>query len=255
MSTVTSRVALVTGGASGIGKATAAALASEGHRVMIVDLDAARGESAAEEIGASFLQVDLSTRAGCRCAINHTASELGPVQILVNNAGFQHIDSIEDFPEDVWDRLHSLMLTAPFLLMKYSWPGMREAGWGRVVNISSVHGLIASPFKSAYIAAKHGLIGLTRAGAIEGGEQGITVNALCPGYTFTPLTEGQLDDLARSLNVSREEALEQSLLAPAAIKRALQPSEVADLVAYLTSEKASGITGAAWTIDLGWTAR
>jgi 3-hydroxybutyrate dehydrogenase len=255
MSTTASRVALVTGGASGIGKASAAALAAAGHAVMIVDIDAERGEEAAGEIDASFVRADLSTRDGCRQAIDQTTSKLGPVQILVNNAGFQHIDSIEDFPEDVWDRLHALMLTAPFLLMKYVWPGMREAGWGRVINISSVHGLIASPFKPAYVAAKHGLIGLTRAGAVEGGEQGITVNAICPGYTVTPLTDGQLDGLARSMNVSREEALVQSMLAPAAIKRGLQPSEIADLVSYLASEKASGITGAAWAIDLGWTAR
>ncbi len=249
------RVALVTGGASGIGRACAAGLARDGHRVMIADLDQQRGETSAAELGVSFIRADLATREGCRSAIDETVRELGPVQVLVNNAGFQHIDSIEEFPEDVWDQLHALMLTAPFLLMKYAWPGMREAGWGRVVNISSIHGLVASPFKPAYVAAKHGLIGLTRAGAIEGGPQGITVNAVCPGFTRTPLTEGQIDDLARSMNVSPEEALEQSMLAPAAIKRALEPDEVADVVCYLASDRAGGVTGATWQIDLGWTAR
>jgi 3-hydroxybutyrate dehydrogenase len=249
------RVALVTGGASGIGKATAAALVNDGREVMIVDINQEQGEAAANEIGAHFLRADLSTRDGCRTAIDFTTEQLGTVQILVNNAGFQHIDSIEDFPEDVWDRLQALMLTAPFLLMKYVWPGMRKAGWGRVVNVSSVHGLIASPFKASYIAAKHGLIGLTRAGAVEGGEQGITVNAVCPGFTRTPLTEGQAEHLARSMNVTPEEAIEQSMLAPAAIKRALEPEEVADVIAYLASDRAGGITGATWQIDLGWTAR
>lgn len=253
--TESQRVALVTGGASGIGKATAQALADTGHNVMIADINQNEGEEAAAEIGCSFAQADLSTREGCRETIDQTADHLGNVQILVNNAGFQHIDSIEDYPEDTWDRLQALMLTAPFLLMKYAWPGMREAGWGRVVNVSSVHGLIASPFKASYIAAKHGLIGLTRAGALEGGPQGITVNAVCPGFTRTPLTEGQIDDLARSMNVSPEEALEQSMLAPAAIKRALEPQEVADVICYLTSERAGGITGATWQVDLGWTAR
>lgn len=253
--TETQRVALVTGAASGIGKATAKALVEAGHRVMIVDINQNDGQAMAEELGAGFLQSDLSTRDGCRDTIDQTTRQLGPIQILVNNAGFQHIDSIEDYPEDTWDKLHALMLTAPFLLMKYAWPGMREAGWGRIVNVSSIHGLVASPFKASYIAAKHGLIGLTRAGALEGGPQGITVNAVCPGFTRTPLTEGQIDDLARSMNVSPEEALEQSMLAPAAIKRALEPEEVADVICYLASERASGVTGAAWQVDLGWTAR
>jgi 3-hydroxybutyrate dehydrogenase len=250
-----SRVALVTGGASGIGRAIAAALAAEGHRVMIVDRDAVRGETAAIEVGARFAAADLSTRAGCRSAVAATVEALGPVEILVNNAGFQHIDPIEDFPEDVWERLLALMLTAPFLLTKYCWPEMRVAGWGRIVNISSIHGLVASPYKSAYISAKHGLIGLTKTAALEGGAHGITVNALCPAYTLTPLVEGQIADQARTLGIPEQDVIEKVMLEPAAIKRPLDPTEVADLAAYLCSERAGGITGAAWTIDLGWTAR
>jgi 3-hydroxybutyrate dehydrogenase len=250
-----SRVALVTGGASGIGKAIVVALAAEGHRVMIVDRDADRGEAAASETGARFVQADLSTRDGCRAAVDATVDSLGPVEILINNAGFQHIDSIEEFPEDVWDRMLALMLTAPFLLTKHCWPGMCRAGWGRIVNISSIHGLVASPFKSAYVSAKHGLIGLTKTAALEGGEHGITVNALCPAYTMTPLVEGQLADQARTLGISEGDVIEQVMLAPAAIKRPLDPSEVADVAVYLCSERASGITGSSFTIDLGWTAR
>jgi 3-hydroxybutyrate dehydrogenase len=249
------RVALVTGGASGIGRSTAEALVRDGNAVMIVDINREQGEATAAELGASFLQADLTARAECQRAVNQTASQLGPVQILINNAGFQHIDSIENYPEDIWDRIQSLMLTAPFLLMKYAWPGMRAAGWGRIVNVSSIHGFVASPFKAGYIAAKHGLIGLTRAGAVEGGAQGITVNAVCPGFTRTPLTEGQIDALAESMNTDPQTALEQTMLAPASIKRVLQPEEVADVIAYLASEKAGGITGATWQVDLGWTAR
>jgi 3-hydroxybutyrate dehydrogenase len=149
----------------------------------------------------------------------------------------------------------AVMLTAPFLLIKYAWPAMKAQRWGRIVNIASIHGLVASLFKSAYVAAKHGLIGLTRVAALEGGPYGITANAICPAYVRTPLVENQIQDQARMRGLPPEEVVEKIMLEPAAIRRLIEPEEVAALVAYLCSEEASAVTGAAWTIDLGWTAR
>ena len=174
---------------------------------------------------------------------------------MVNNAGFQHIESIETFPPEIWDKMIAVMLTAPFLLTQHVWQAMKANGWGRIINISSIHGRVASPFKSAYVTAKHGLIGFTRSAALEGGAHGITVNAICPGYVQTPLVEEQIADQARTHQLTRDEVLEQVMLAPAAIKRLIRPEEIASLVVYLCSEEAGVITGADWAIDLGWTAR
>ena len=249
------RVAIVTGGASGIGKAIAEALADGGDRVVVVDLNADAGEELAATIGGHFVKADLSQRIDCKRLVDETLAHYGEVHILINNAGFQHIDPIEVFPEDIWDEMLRVMLTAPFLLTKYVWRTMKTRGWGRIVNISSIHGRVASPFKSAYITAKHGLIGLTRTAALEGGEHGITVNAICPAYVRTPLVENQIADQARTRGISIEDVVEQVMLEPAAIKRLITPEEVAALVIYLCSEAAGAITGVDWAIDLGWTAR
>ena len=249
------RVAIVTGGASGIGKAIAEALADGGDRVVVVDLNADAGEELAATIGGHFVKADLSQRIDCKRLVDETLAHYGEVHILINNAGFQHIDPIEVFPEDIWDEMLRVMLTAPFLLTKYVWGTMKTRGWGRIVNISSIHGRVASPFKSAYITAKHGLIGLTRTAALEGGEHGITVNAICPAYVRTPLVENQIADQARTRGISIEDVVEQVMLEPAAIKRLITPEEVAALVIYLCSEAAGAITGVDWAIDLGWTAR
>ena len=249
------RVAIVTGGASGIGKAMAEALADGGDRVVVVDLNADVGEELAATIGGHFVKADLSQRIDCKRLVDETLAHYGEVHILINNAGFQHIDPIEVFPEDIWDEMLRVMLTAPFLLTKYVWGTMKTRGWGRIVNISSIHGRVASPFKSAYITAKHGLIGLTRTAALEGGEHGITVNAICPAYVRTPLVENQIADQARTRGISIEDVVEQVMLEPAAIKRLITPEEVAALVIYLCSEAAGAITGVDWAIDLGWTAR
>ena len=250
-----SRVAIVTGGAGGIGRAVAERLTADGCRVAVVDLNEEQASAVADTIGGLAIQADLSMRADCRRAVDETIAHFDRADILVNNAGFQHIAPIADFPEDVWERLLAVMLTAPFLLTKYVWPQMAERGWGRVVNISSIHGKVASPFKAGYISAKHGLIGLTRTAALEGGSVGITVNALCPAYARTPLVESQIDAQARSRNISAEEVVSQVMLEPAAIKRLIEPDEIASLVAYLCSDAAGAVTGAAWEIDLGWTAR
>ena len=249
------RVAIVTGGASGIGRATAETLARGGNRVVVADLNETAGKELVNTINGHFVKVDLSQRADCKRLVDETLSHYGEVQILINNAGFQHIDPIEVFPEDTWDKMLGVMLTAPFLLTKYVWSAMKTCGWGRIINIASIHGRVASPFKSAYITAKHGLIGLTRTAALEGGEHGITVNAICPAYVRTPLVESQSADQARTRGISIEDVVEQVMLEPAAIKRLITPEEVAALVVYLCSEAAGAITGADWAIDLGWTAR
>lgn len=223
--------------------------------MVVADLDEAGGRSVAERIGGRFVLADLRQAADCRCLVDATLERCGTVHILVNNAGFQHVAPIEDFPEDAWQSLIAVMLTAPFLLTKHVWPSMKAQGWGRIVNVSSIHGLVASPFKAGYVSAKHGLIGLTRTAALEGAPYGITVNAVCPAYVRTPLVEKQIDAQAKSLGISAEEVIQKVMLEPAAIKRLIEPREVADLVAYLCSDSASAITGAAWTLDLGWTAR
>lgn len=245
---------IVTGGASGIGKSVAEALGEEGHRVVIGDMNEEGGRAVAEEIGGFFVRVDLRARESCRNLVDEAVKECGGVDILVNNAGFQYVAPLEEFPEEKWDELLGVMLRAPFLLTKYVWPSMKSQGWGRVVNIASVHGLVASPNKVGYISAKHGLIGLTRAAALEGGEHGITVNALCPAFVRTPLVENQIADLAKNHGIPEEEVVEKVLLKSVAIKKAIEPREVADLVLYLCSDKASSVTGACWTIDVGWTA-
>ena len=249
------KVALVTGGASGIGRAIAEMFAREGRRVVIGDINAHGGERAAEELGARFVHVDLARREDCRRLVNEAITAFGRVDILVNVAGFQHIDPIDVFPEDVWEKMLAVMLTAPFLLTKYVWPGMKARGWGRIVNIASIHGLVASPYKSAYISAKHGLIGLTRTAALEGGPLGVTVNAIAPAYVRTPLVERQIADQARTRGISPQDVVEQVMLEPAAIKQLIEPEEVAGMVRYLCSDDARHITGSVFTLDAGWTAR
>ncbi len=252
---MTERVAIVTGAASGLGRAIAERLAGDGCRVVVVDLNEEQGGALAKQLGGHFVRANLGQRADCKRVVDEALEKYGTVHILVNNAGYQHIDPVEAFPEDTWEAMVAVMLTAPFLLTKYVWPSMQAQRWGRVVNMSSIHGLVASPFKVAYISAKHGVIGLTRTTALEGGPHGITVNAICPGYARTPLVERQIEDQARTRGISPQEVIEKVMVEPAAIKRLVEPAEVGALVGFLCSDAAAMISGAAIPIDAAWTAR
>ena len=254
MATLEGRVALVTGAASGIGLAVARALAAEDARVTMADLDAEAGGREAAALGARFIAADLAQPGACRRVVEETLAHAGRLDILVNNAGVQHVAPIVEFPEARWRHLIELMLTAPFLLTQAALPGMYERRWGRVVNIGSVHSLRASAFKSAYVAAKHGLLGLTRVTALEGAPYGVTCNCICPSYVRTALVEKQIADQARVHGIPESEVVEKVMVAEAPIKRLLEPAEVGTYVAFLCSEAASGVTGGAVTIDCGWTA-
>ncbi|WP_378147797.1 3-hydroxybutyrate dehydrogenase [Cnuibacter sp. UC19_7] len=248
MSDLTGRRAVVTGGASGIGRACAAALAEAGAYVVVADLDAAAAASVAEEIGGEAWEVDLSA--------TRELDELPlDVDILVNNAGIQRVAPLHEFEPDVFRRIMAIMVEAPFLLVRAALPGMYERGWGRVVNISSAHGLRASAFKSAYVTAKHGLEGLSKTIALEGGPHGVTSNCVNPAYVRTPLMEKQIADQAAHHGIPENEVIERVILAEQAIKRLVEPDEVASLVTWLCSEHARSVTGASYTIDGGWTAR
>lgn len=255
--------ALVTGAASGIGLAVARRLVGAGCEVIMTDIaridvatlidqerDLRAGSSRAGS--ARACQADLADRGAVaelvRCA--------GEVDILVNNAGLQHVSPIESFPDERWDLLLSVMITAPFLLTRAVLPGMYEAGWGRVINISSVHGLVASPFKSAYVTAKHALLGLTKVVALEAAARNpaVTAHAICPSYVRTPLVEAQISDQARAHGIGEDEVLERVLLAPNAVRKLIEPAEVADAVAYLCRPAAWAMSGSALTLDAGWLA-
>ena len=248
------KVAIVTGAASGIGLATAEMLAKEGARVVLADINEAQLEAVSAKIGADALAVDLSKREGCQELADYAMKQHGRIDILVNVAGIQNVASVEDFPEERWDFMISLMLTAPFLLTKYAWPSMRQNGWGRVINLNSIHGLVASEFKSAYVSAKHGLMGLTKTAALEGGPCGITVNSICPAYVRTPLVDNQIEAQAQNHGISKEEVVSKIMLQKAAIKTMLEPETIAAAVKFLCSDAAANITGTAFTIDGGWTA-
>ena len=251
--TLAGKTALVTGAGSGIGKAIAERFAGDGARVLVNDVSEA-GRAVADAIGGDFLQADLAD-AESTVALAEAALAAGGVDVLVNNAGLQHVAPVDAFPDEQWSRLLQVMLTAPFLLTKRLLPAMKERGWGRIVNMASIHGLVASPSKSAYIAAKHGLVGFTRAVALEAGPHGVTVNAICPSFVRTPLVENQLPDLAAIAGVAVEDVVEQVVLAQAAVKRLIEPDEVAQLALFLASDAAGAVTGSAYAIDLGWTAR
>jgi 3-hydroxybutyrate dehydrogenase len=237
------RAALVTGAASGIGAAIAARLEHDGWGVLTVDL---RGD-----VG---FRADLTIREANSDAVSAAYERFGRLDAVIANAGFQHVARIEEFPEDRWDAILSLLLTSPFLLARYAWPHLIEAGAGRFVAIASVHGIVASPYKAAYVSAKHGVVGLVKTLALEGAEHGISATALCPAYVRTPLVESQIADQAKAHGLSEDRVLEEVLLAPQAVKRLIEPDEVAATVAFLLGPDGRAFTGAPVIMDQGWSA-
>lgn len=243
------RAAIVTGAASGIGAAIAARFVKDDIDVLSVDLNAA-----GDGPGIPFA-ADLTTREGNRAAVDEALRLFGRLDIVVPNAGFQHVSPVADFPEDRWDALIAILLTSPFLLAKYAWPSLVASGRGRFVVVASAHALAASPFKAGYVSAKHGVIGLVRTLALEGAPVGITTSALCPAYVRTPLVEAQIASQARAHGLPEDEVLEQVMLAPQAVKRLVEPEEVAEMAAFLIGPFGGSVTGVAVPMDLGWTAK
>lgn len=241
------RRALVTGGASGIGEAIARGFADAGAEVTVADLNGDAAERVAAEIGGRAWTVDLSDTASLR---DLTLD----VDLLVNNAGIQHVSPLEQFDPERFSFMLRLMLEAPFLLIRAALPGMYDRGFGRVLNVSSVHGIRASAFKSAYVTAKHGLEGLSKTTALEGGPHGVTSVCIDPGYVRSPLVERQIADQARAHGIAEDEVLETILLQDAVIKRLVEPAEVASLALWLAGPDAGMVTGASYTMDGGWSA-
>jgi 3-hydroxybutyrate dehydrogenase len=238
------RAALVTGGASGIGAAIATRLRTDGWSVLTVDVT-----------GEVDCRADLTTREGNSSAVATAIERFGQLDAVIANAGFQHVAPIEEFPPDRWDAIIALLLTSPFLLARHAWPFLRASGSGRFVAIASVHGLVASPYKAAYVSAKHGVLGLIKTLALEGAEHGISASAVCPAYVRTPLVEAQIADQAKAHGLPEDRVLEDVILAPQAVKRLIEPDEVAATVAFLLGPDGRAFTGAPVIMDQGWSAR
>jgi 3-hydroxybutyrate dehydrogenase len=246
------RTALITGAASGIGRAITERFAEDGAEVIAVDRDADRLGKACADTGATPLVIDLSDIAGLPDSIAEVAPR---VDILVNDAGIQHVERLEDFPIEMFEKILKIMLTAPFVLTRAVLPGMYERGWGRIVNVSSAHGRRASPFKSAYVTAKHGLEGLSKVIALEGAGMGVTSNCINPGYVRTPLVEKQIAEQAAVHGLPEDEVLAKVILTSSPVKRLIEPAEVAAAAAFLCSPTSNSMTGSQIVIDGGWGAR
>ncbi len=256
------RTTIVTGSTSGIGLGIATSLASQGSAIVLNGLgddevvERSRSSlSADHDVEVAYDNADMSKPDMIARLVERAAKHFGRIDILVNNAGIQHVSPIEEFPIAKWDAIIAINLSAAFHLTRLVFGGMKERGWGRIVNIASAHGLIASPFKSAYVAAKHGMLGLTKTVALEGARSGVTCNAVCPGYVWTPLVEKQIDAQAKSHGISRERVIDEILLGNQPNKRFATVEEMGATVAFLCSEAAASITGVALPIDGGWTAQ
>ncbi|MBC2666242.1 3-hydroxybutyrate dehydrogenase [Novosphingobium flavum] len=243
--------ALVTGSTSGIGLAMARALKAEGAEVVLSGFgEAATIDALKEELGAIHIGADLSKRSG----VEELMAGAGPVDILVNNAGVQHVSPVEEFPVDKWDLIISLNLTAAFDASRLAIPHMKQQGWGRIINLASAHSLVASPFKAAYVAAKHGLAGLSKTMALELATSGVTSNCISPGYVWTPLVENQIPDTMKARGMTKEQVINEVLLKAQPTKQFVQPDQLGALAVFLCSDAASQITGANLSVDGGWTA-
>jgi 3-hydroxybutyrate dehydrogenase len=250
------KVALVTGSTSGIGLAIARALAAEGAKLMINGFgDPAAIERECAELGAVHDGADMSDPAAIERMMRRCADELGGPDVLVNNAGIQHVSPVESFPPEKWDAIIAINLSAVFHTTRHALPAMRQKGWGRIVNTASAHSLVASPNKSAYVAAKHGVAGFTKTVALEAAQHGVTVNCISPGYVWTPLVEKQIPDTMKARNMTREQVMNDVLLSAQPTKRFVTPEEVAALAVFLCRDEAGSITGANISMDGGWTAQ
>ena len=255
------RTALVTGSTSGIGLGIATRLAAEGANVVLNGFgEASQVESLRRQLSRKnnvevvYDGADMTKPEAIRAMVEKAATTFGAVDILVNNAGIQHVAPVDEFPIDKWDAIIAINLSSAFHTTRAALPGMKQKGWGRIVNIASAHALVASPFKSAYVSAKHGLAGLTKTVALEVAQLGITANAICPGYVLTPLVQNQIPDTARARGISEEAVVRDVILAAQPTKQFVKVEEVAALAAYLCSDAAAAITGALLSIDGGWTA-
>ncbi|HAT40855.1 MAG TPA: 3-hydroxybutyrate dehydrogenase [Rheinheimera sp.] len=247
---------VITGGSGGIGFAIATQCATAGHQVVLADLDVALAEQKAQQLQAQGLAVQaLALNLAEQHSIEQLAAQLGPIDVLVNNAGVQHVARLDEFPEHKWQLLLQVMLTGPAMLSKALLPGMRERGFGRIINIGSIHALIASPFKSAYVAAKHGLLGFSKVVALENADFDFTINTVCPAYVRTPLVDAQIAAQCKEHGLTEQQVIEQIMLAPMPQKAFIDVSEIADTVLFLLAPGARHITAQTLVLDGGWTAR
>jgi 3-hydroxybutyrate dehydrogenase len=255
------KTAIVTGSTSGIGLGIAQAFADAGANIVLNGfgdakaIDEARASLSREHnVGVAYSGADISKPDDIGEMIDLAQSEFGGADIVVNNAGIQHVAPVEEFPVEKWDAILAINLSGAFHAIRLSVPGMKQKGWGRIINIASAHALVASPFKAAYVAAKHGILGLTKTVALEVAEHGITANAICPGYVMTPLVQKQIPEQAKARGISEDAVVRDVLLAAQSTKRFVEVSEVAALAVFLASDEAGSITGTALPIDGGWTA-
>ncbi len=255
---LTNKTALVTGSTSGIGLGIAKALARQGANIILNgfgDVEGPRSEVAALGVKVGYHGADMSKAADIEAMMAYAASEFGRVDVLVNNAGIQHVAPIEAFPTDRWDAIIAINLTSAFHTTRLALPAMQAAGWGRIINVASVHGLVASAQKSAYVAAKHGIVGLTKVTALENATNGVTCNAICPGWVLTPLVQKQVDAKAAALGVSNEEAKRVLLAEKEPSLQFTTPEELGELAVFFCSAAANNVRGVAWQMDGGWTAQ